>query len=165
MSTTEDVNVASAPEDLTASAMDADLDAAKEPGIAHIAGGAQGIAGLLGVLAAAQQIGSIHWRGVLAAMPWIELLLGVTCITLAFRTYRARRRGSLAAAIAALLTVPVVGGWTAFAFTQGFLTCLGLFAPIAGALGAGLGFAALGAIRRTSDARDRLSDQGMDFGV
>jgi hypothetical protein len=150
---------------LTSSAMDADLEDAKEPNIAHFAGGAQAIAGLLGVLAAAQQIGTVRWLGALAVMPWVELVLGVVCITLAFRTYRARRRGSLAAAIAALMTVPVVGGWTAFAATQGFLTCLGLFAPIAGGLGAGLGFAALGAIRRTSDARERLADQGMDFGI
>ncbi|NOY92318.1 MAG: hypothetical protein GXP55_14075 [Deltaproteobacteria bacterium] len=145
--------------------MDADIEDAKEPSIAHFAGGAQAIAGLLGVLAAAQQIGTIHWRGALAVMPWVELVLGVVCITLAFRTYRARRRGSLAAAIAALMTVPIVGGWTAFAATQGFLTCLGLFAPLAGGLGAGLGFAALSAIRRTSDARERLADQGMDFGI
>jgi len=146
-------------------AMDEDLDAAKEPSIAHFAGGAQAIAGLFAVVAAGQQIGSIHWRGALAAMPWIELVLGVACVTFAFRTYRARRRGSLVAALLALLTVPVVGGWTVFAATQGFITCLGLFAPIAGGVGAGLGFAALGAIRRTSDARERLADQGMDFGI
>lgn len=146
-------------------AMDADLDDAKEPGLAHVAGGAQAIAGLLAVLASAQQIGTIHWRGALAVMPFVELLLGVTCITLAFRTYRARRRGSLAAAIVSLITVPVVGGWTLFAALQGFLSCLGLFAPIVGALGAALGFAALGAIRKTSDARERLADRGLDFGI
>jgi len=146
-------------------ATDADLDDAKEPGIAHVAGGAQAIAGLFAVLASAQQIGTIHWRGALAAMPFVELGLGVACIALAFRTYRARRRGSLAAAILSLITVPVVGGWTLFAALNGFITCLGLFAPIAGALGAGLGFAALSAIRKTSDARDRLADQGIDFGI
>lgn len=148
-----------------AGGVDADLEAAKEPTLAHIAGGTQAFAGALTALTALQQIGTVSWRSFLFVMPYVELLLGVAVLALAFRTYRARRRGSLAAAIASISLAPIVGAWTVFATISGFVTCIAFLAPVVGLFGGALGFAALSSIRRCSDARERLAEQGLSFGV
>jgi hypothetical protein len=58
-----------------------------------------------------------------------------------------------------------MGAWAPFSFASGLFSCMVLIATPVAVLTAVLAIVGIGGVKRTADARQRLSDQGMSLGL
>lgn len=144
--------------------MDADIQAAEPSILVKLAAAVQGVSGLFVALSGLQLL-DVTWRASWANyVPPFLCVIGVTAIFFAAMQYRARGWAAFASAALGVITALTMLGWLFYTLTS-VMSCIMYFAiPLSG-LSAILAFVAIGPIRRTAEARQRLSDRGMNLGL
>ncbi|MCB9594174.1 MAG: hypothetical protein H6719_15690 [Sandaracinaceae bacterium] len=144
--------------------MDADIQAAEPPILVKAAAVAQALTGLFVTLTGVQVLG-VTWRAEWANyVPPALCVMGALAIFFAAMQYRARAWAGIASAINGGLLGLLMVGWLFYTFTTVLSCMMYLAIPLSG-LSAILNLVSIGAILRTAQARQRLSDRGLDLGL
>ncbi|GAB5545308.1 MAG: hypothetical protein SangKO_050680 [Sandaracinaceae bacterium] len=143
---------------------DADLKAAEPSMIVKMACIAQGLTGLVVALSGVQLFGvRSHEYAFVKMVPWFLLVSGVVQIAVAAQVFRARPWAAyFGAGHGAIVALSMVG-WFFFSFPD-ILSCMQLIGTPLSVLSAILAAVAIGGVRHTAAARQRLADQGTPLG-
>ena len=124
------------------------------------------LAGVLSALNAIQTLTSVVIRGSFwSLVPYGLIVIGAVLVYFAKNVFTARRWAALGGIVAAAVLVVASSGWLYFAVTNGFIALYAIWTPMAALLAIGLCAASLPACDRATNARDRLSAQGMNLGL
>lgn len=144
--------------------MDADIASAEPPILVKLAAAVQALAGLFVALSGFQVL-DVTWRAEWANfVPPFLVVMGLSSIGLGAMQYRARTWAAFASAIVAGLVALAMLGWLFYTFTS-VVSCIQYLAVPLSGLSAILALVAIGPIRRTAEARQRLSDRGLNLGL
>ena len=101
------------------------------------------------------------WAGY---VPYGLLVLGVVSIYTATQQYRARSWAGVGSVVLGAIVAMVMIGWT-FYLLQSVISCIMYLTVPLSCLTTLLSAVAVGGVRATARARQRLSDRGMDLGL
>lgn len=144
--------------------MDADIQAAEPPIVVKLAAAVHGMAGLFVGLVGLQLLGVTFRAGWANFVPPFLCVLGLTGIFLAAMQYRARGWAGIGSAILGVVAAVTMLGWLFYTLTS-VLSCIVYVAVPLSGLAAILNLIAVGPILKTAQARQRLSDRGMNLGL
>jgi hypothetical protein len=138
------------------------LDQIHVPFAVQAAAAALGLAALLVIALALQNLLLVQWRGPYALVPLLLVGAGVASAAVAAKLLRARGWAHLAALAAAITLTVATGAWFVFMVTRGLLSVLA-FGTVGVCLVAALAVAiATGPFERVTTARRRLRELGQD---
>ena len=138
------------------------LDQIKVPFAVQAAAALLGLAALLVMALAAQNLLLVQWRGPYAFVPLALIAAGVASAAIAVKLLRARGWAHLAALAAAITLTVATGGWFVFMVLRGLLSLLA-FGTVGMCLVAVVAVAiATGPFMRVTTARRRLRELGQD---
>lgn len=143
---------------------DADVSAAQPHLIVKLSAAAYALAGVFVALSGLQLVGLRFYDSLLAPLPYVLMLGGVSLLYLATRVYRARTWAAITALVLAPALLVILVGWVAYSITAVF-SCMVLLAFSLLGLSAVLGGVALSWVRRAAQARARLDAAGMSLGL
>lgn len=143
---------------------DADLKAAEPSMIVKMACVAQGLTGLVVALSGVQLFGVRSFEYAFVRMvPYFFLVSGVVQIAVAAQVFRARPWAAyFGAAHGAVVALGMVG-WLLFTLGD-LMSCMQYVGTPLSVLSAILAVVAIGGVRHTAAARQRLADQGTPLG-
>lgn len=144
--------------------MDADIQAAEPPILVKLAAAVHALTGLFVGLTGLQLLGARFVATWANFVPPFLLAIGLAAIVFAAMQYRARGWAAIASGVLSVITAITMLGWLFYTLTSVLSCIMWLAIPLSG-LSAILNLVAIGPIRRTAQARQRLSDRGMNLGL
>lgn len=142
-----------------------EIAAATPPSILKAAGGLSLGAGATALLVVVQAFSGFVVPG--SAMIWLGVVgvLGVATSASGLGLLRGRAWAGIGGAISGVLLMLVSGAWLVRATLGGFFSLFAVVDPWLAAAGAVCTFIGLGALKRVTDARERLRAEGLDLGT
>jgi hypothetical protein len=143
-----------------------DIAAAAPPLLARVAGGIVVLAGLVVALTGTQTLvilDRIYWPYSLG--PYSQLALGVPALFVGALVFRARAWAALGAIGLSVLLTLVSTLWLYVSVTHGLVSLFALGSPFVAMAALVLSILALGPCQRATEARARLTAQGMNLGI
>ena len=138
------------------------LDQIKVPFPVQAAAAALGLAALLVIALAAQNLLMVNWRGPYTFVPFLLVGAGIGSAAIAAKLLRARGWAHLAALATAIVLTLATGAWFVFMFLRGLLSLLA-FGSVGMCLVAVVAVAvSTGPFERVTTARRRLRELGHD---
>ena len=138
------------------------LDQIKVPFAVQAAAAALGLAALLVMALAAQNLLLVQWRGVYAFVPFAFIVGGVATAAVAVKLLRARGWAYLAALAAAITLTVATGAWFVFTLSRGLISLLAFGTVGVCFVAAVAVVVATGPFEKVTTARRRLRELGQD---
>lgn len=146
-------------------AAEADIADAATPAVARAAGGLLLFAGVLVAAAGLQLFALVKFFGAFAVAPYAHVALGVVQMLCGLMVFRGRAWAASIAAVLSGALFCLTSAWLVVSFTRGIFSLLALGNPIILLLAAGLTALSIKPCERASEARARLTAQGMGVGL
>lgn len=123
--------------------------------------------GLTGVLVALCGLQVVHLEFRIAAIDLVPVFMmsaGMLHLVLAVQVYRARPWAALASAVLGPTLAVLMLSWTVFSLSAAIFSCLLPMATALAVVSALLTLLAVGPVKKTAAARQRMAEQGMSLG-
>jgi hypothetical protein len=113
------------------------------------------------VFCAVQILGMLRLIGTYRPIPYLMLALGVLCVVLGIKVYRARPWATIAGTVLAGITALGMGLWFLLAAGSGFISPVALLSPFVAITATVFSALSIGPCDRARRARHRLAELGM----
>jgi hypothetical protein len=146
-------------------ASDADIEAAKPPLVAVVAGRVVLVLGVFTVLYAVQSLTNLRFISWHWLLPALLLPLGAASAAVGWKLSRARGWAAVTGFVLSAATALVTGAFTLLSLTWGYFSMLSLVVGLAAFVGGLLAALSIGACQAVDRARAALAARGLDLGV
>jgi hypothetical protein len=113
------------------------------------------------VFSAVQILGMLRLIGTYRPVPYLMLAVGVLCVVLGIKVYRARPWATIAGTVLAGITVLAMGLWFLLAAGSGFISLVALLSPFVAIAATVFSALSIAPCDRARRARRRLAELGM----
>lgn len=141
------------------------IEAAAVPLVAKIGGGVVASAGLVAALTGIQTILAVTIYGPLQYAPYALMAIGAAMIVCGVLVFRARFGGAVAATVASAIGFIATIVWGAISFTHHLYSLYAFVAPFFALVAVVVAAICIGPCKKATDARNRLTAQGLDLGL
>jgi cation transport ATPase len=142
-----------------------DIAAAAPPTLARVAGGIVVLAGLVVALTGVQTMTIVRLFWPYQLGPYAQLALGLPALFVGATVFRARAWAVLVAIGLTVLLTLVSTAWLYVSITHGLFSLFALGSPFIAMAALVLSILAVGPCQRATEARARLTAQGMNLGL
>lgn len=141
------------------------IEAAAVPLVAKIGGGVVAAGGLVAALTGLQTVLAVTIYGPLEYAPYALMTVGAAMIVTGVLVFRARFGGAVAATVASAIGFVSTIAWGAISFTHHLYSLYAFVAPFFSLVAIVVAAISIGPCKKATEARERLTAQGLDLGL